>query len=68
MERQQTATKAHFAAGGAGIGWAVAEMLSYVIWGDAPPPRPELGVALEIIVTAGVAWLATYIAPANKPT
>lgn len=59
-----TKTKAHFAAGGGGVGAALGTMLAPVIWGS--DVSGEMTAALAVVLTAGLGWGATYFAPANR--
>ena len=54
------ATKAHYAAVGGGVGTAMAEVISIFA-----PQFTDHQAALAILLSALLAWLSTYFAPAN---
>lgn len=54
------ATKAHAAGIGGGIGAAIAEILGAFV-----PAMADHQAAVAIILSAALAWAATYLAPRN---
>ena len=54
------ASKAHFAAVGGGVGAAASEIIAIFA-----PQFTDHQSALAILLSAGMAWLTTYFAPAN---
>lgn len=56
-----TASKAHAAAAGGGVGAALAALAVSLLDLD-----PAIGAPLGIVLTAGLSWLATYFGPENR--
>jgi len=58
------ASKAHAAAIGGGVGSALAELIAVFA-----PQLTDHQAALAILLSAGLAWICTYLAPKNsEPT
>ena len=54
------ASKANFAAVGGGVGAALAELIAVFA-----PQFTDHQSALAVLLSAGLAWLSTFFAPAN---
>ena len=55
------ASKAHYAAVGGGVGAALAELIAIFA-----PQFTSHESALAVLLSAGLAWVSTYFAPANR--
>jgi hypothetical protein len=61
---EMTATKAQAAGIGAGVGSALAKIISWACW-QAGLDTSTIEAPMEVIISAILAMLTTYYAPAN---